>query len=79
MLVLLLLGVYTVLLDACDFYVLLTVSNFFFSEIGGFMASSTTFFYLPSLSTILVFPSLTIVSVVVTNICLVSSKYQLFF
>ena len=41
--VLLLLGVSTVLLDACDLSVLLTVSSFFFSEIGGVMDSSTTF------------------------------------
>ena len=40
--VLLIWGVSSVLLDACDFSVLLTVSIFFFYEIGGVMASSTT-------------------------------------
>ena len=78
--VLLLLGVYTVLLDACDFYVLLTVLILFFSEIGGVMDSSTTFcFDFPYLSTMSVFPSLKNVSVVVTNAYLVSSKHPLVF
>ena len=40
--VLLLLGVFTVLLDACDFSVLLTTSIIFFSEIGGVKAFFTT-------------------------------------
>ena len=42
--VLLLLGVFTVSLEACDFSVLLTVSILFYFEIGGVMASSTFFF-----------------------------------
>ena len=71
-LVLFLLGVSTVLLGCCDFSVLLTVSIFFFAEIGGVRASSATlgsdFHYLSTMS---VFPSLTTVSVVVTNVCLV--------
>ena len=76
MLVLFLLGVSTVLLEACYFSILLTVSILFFAEIVGVMASSKIFcFGLPSLSTMSVFTSLTTVSVVVTNDCLVSSKY----
>ena len=78
--VLLVLGVSTVLLDACDFYVLLTVSIFFFSEIGGVMDSSTTFcFDFPSLINMPLLSSLKTVSVVVTNVSLVSSKYPLVF
>ena len=44
--VLLLLGVSVVLLDACDFSILLTVSIFFFDEIGGVMDSFTTLYFL---------------------------------
>ena len=56
----------TVLLDACDFSFLLTVSIFFFSEIGGVMASFATLgLVLLFLSTMSVFPSLKTVSVVV--------------
>ena len=78
--VLLLLGVFTVLLDACDFSVLLTVSILSFAEIGGVMASSSTFCSdLPYLSTLSRLPSLTTVSVVVTNAFLVSSKSPLVF
>ena len=78
--VLLIVGVSIFLLSACDFSDLLTVSIFFFSEIGGVMVCSTTLgFYLPSLSTMSVFPSLTTVSVVVTNYCLASSKSPLVF
>ena len=51
-----------------------------FAEIGGVMASSSTFCSdLPYLSTTSVFPSLTTMSVVVTNACLVSSKSPLVF
>ena len=78
--VLLLLGVSTVILDDCDFSLLLTVSIFFFSEIRGVMAYLTTigyvFFFLSTMS---VFPSLTTVSVVKTNAFLVSSKSPLVF
>ena len=78
--VLLLLGISTVLLDACDFSVLLTASIFCFSEIRGVMASFTTLgFVLIFLSTVSVFPYLTTMSVVVTNEFLVSSKPPLVF
>ena len=52
--------------------------NLFCAEIGGVMASFTTFLFdFPSLSTILLFPSLRTVSVVVNNTCLVSFKYTI--
>ena len=77
--VLFLLGVSTVLLDACGFSVMLTVS-FFFPEIGGVMDSFTTlgffsFFFVYHVS----MPFLKTVSVVITNAFLVSSKSPLFF
>ena len=69
----------TVLLDACDWSILLNVS-IFFSEIGEVVAYSTTVcFDFPSLWTMSVFPSLTTVSVVVINNSLISSKYPLVF
>ena len=49
-------------LGACDFYVLLTVSIFFF-EMVGVMDSFTTLWFVP----MSVFPSLEILLVVVTN------------
>ena len=78
--VLLLLVVSIVLLDACDFYIFLTVSIFFFSKIRGVMASFTTvgFFSLfcqPCQYSLF----LTTVSVVKTNDFLVSSKPPLVF
>ena len=77
---LLLLGISTILLDAFDLSVFLTVPILFFSEIGGVMAYSTTFcFDLHYLSTMSVFPSSKTVSVVVTNACLVSSKSPIVF
>ena len=45
--VLLILGAYTVLLDACYFSVFFTVSILFFSEIGGVMDSLTTLGFVP--------------------------------
>ena len=60
--VLLLLGLSTVLLDACDFYVLLNMSIIFF-VIGGVMVFLTKIGFV----TMSLFLSLTTVSVVVTN------------
>ena len=71
---LLLLGASTVLLDACDFSVLLTLSILFIS-MGVLMSSFTTLGFVPNS----VFPSLITVSVVVTNAFLVSSEPPLFF
>ena len=65
---LLLLGLSTVLLDAFDFSVLLTVSILFFAEIGRVMAYFTTLGLISYFcQTMLVFPSLATVSVVLTN------------
>ena len=70
--VILILGASNVLLDACDFSVLLNVSIFFFAEIEVLMDYFTTFcFDLYFLSTMSLFPYLITVSVLVTNACLV--------
>ena len=71
---LLLLDVYTFLLDACDFSALLTVSIFFF-VMGGVIAYFTTLGFVP----MSVFPYLTTVLVVVTNEFSVSYKSPLVF
>ena len=70
----LLLDVSTVFFYACDFSFLLTVSISFFA-IGGGMSFFTTIGFVP----ISVFPSLTTVSLVVTNAFSVSSKPPLIF
>ena len=80
LLFLLLLGVFTVLLDAYDLSVLLTLSIFLFDKIEGVMASSKILgFVLLFLSTISVFPYLKTVAVVLNNACLVSFKSPLVF
>ena len=76
---LLLLEVSTVFFNACDLSVVLTVSILFFDEIGEGVASSTLLCFVLLFLTMSLFPSLSTVSIVVTNDFLISSKSPLDF
>ena len=76
--VLLLLDVSNVLFDACDFSVFLLCQFFFWNRRSDGFPHHITFCF-PFFSTVPVVPYLTTMSIVVTNVFLISPKYPLAF